>query len=41
MATAKKLSSGAWRTQASKVVNGQKLKKSFKGVFLEFGRHFY
>lgn len=29
MATAKKLSSGAWRTQASKVVNGQKIKKSF------------
>lgn len=29
MASAKKLPSGAWRTQASKVINGKKVRKSF------------
>lgn len=29
MANAKKLPSGAWRTQASKVINGKKVRKSF------------
>ncbi len=29
MASAKKLPSGAWRTQATKIINGQRVVKSF------------
>lgn len=37
MAKASKLSSGAWRVQATKVINGKKIKKSFSVHPKEFG----